>query len=334
MEVWLAGGFLPLLLLAWLPAGLACQVPAMIDVSVGLDLILECLLQTGSSSTARNVTWFNTTQNGGEKHNEGGVEINEDSAQLIFTGVNEAHTGSYVCRMETPRETPRLGYELNHHGIVLQPEKSVTTVECRFNIWSENLVVHVKWYKFGDLEVGNQTNITALEENCTNPTSPGARAADTTICGCRVFITRTNLPDTGNVTQGTVPSCSPVAPQTNATEKETWTGLDFPLCIIFGLVIGTALYMPVIGFLLWRCGRSGKGTFTSRQVAEGNQLSTAAPGTENLTYVNLKFEQKGTKPSSSDIVYTEIKPSQQKQSDQDAGAANAGVDASPEEEGK
>lgn len=60
----------------------------------------------------------------------------------------------------------------------------------------------------------------------------------------------------------------------------------------------------------------------------------AAPvtGTEDLTYANLMFEKKGKKPTSSDVVYTEIKPSQQKQSGGDAGAANAAVDASPEGE--
>lgn len=57
-------------------------------------------------------------------------------------------------------------------------------------------------------------------------------------------------------------------------------------------------------------------------------------GTEDLTYVNLKFEKKGSKPSASDVVYTEIKPSQQKQSSRDAGAASEGVDVSPEGEGK
>lgn len=62
----------------------------------------------------------------------------------------------------------------------------------------------------------------------------------------------------------------------------------------------------------------------------------AAPvtGTEDLTYANLKFEKKGTKPTSSDIIYTEIKPLQQQQKSRDAGAADAGVDVSPEGGGK
>lgn len=57
-------------------------------------------------------------------------------------------------------------------------------------------------------------------------------------------------------------------------------------------------------------------------------------GTKDLTYANLKFEKKGTNPTSSNVIYTEIKALQQKQGSGDAGAANAGVDVSPEGEGK
>lgn len=62
----------------------------------------------------------------------------------------------------------------------------------------------------------------------------------------------------------------------------------------------------------------------------------AAPvtGTEDLTYADLKFEKKGTKSASSNVIYTQIKPPRQKQRGEDAGAADAGVDASPKAEGK
>ncbi|KAK4813863.1 hypothetical protein QYF61_001961 [Mycteria americana] len=304
MEVRLASGFLPLLVLAWLPTGLTHQVSATINASVELDLILQCLLQTGSSSTAGEVKWCNTTRNNGEKQNEGGVEMRK--------------------------------------GTVSQPEESVIAMECRFEIWSENLMVHVKWYKPAGLEERNQTNTMALGENCTNLTSPGVRAANMGICGCRLFITGTNLTDTGNSMQGTVPSNDSTHPctvgwrLTGASVMVVCAGLNFLLCIIFGLAIGTLLYMPIIGLLLWQCRRNRKGKLTSRQVVEGNQLSMAAPviGTEDLTYANLTFEKNGTKPASSDIIYTKIKPSQQKQSSGDASAANAGVDVSPEGEGK
>ncbi|XP_075016875.1 uncharacterized protein LOC142087061 [Calonectris borealis] len=335
MEVQPASGFL--LLLAWLPVGLTHQISATIDVSVGLDLVLQCLLQTGSSSTAGEVKWFNITQNNGEKQNEGGVEIQKDSAQLVFTSVNKAHTGTYTCRMENSRSTSENRHsKWNMDGTVKQPEESDITMECRFKIWSENHMVHVKWYKPAGLEVGNQTNTTALGKDYTDPTSSSVHAANTEICGCRVFVTRMNLTGTGNSMQGTVPSYGPGTPQTNVTKKETWTGLNFLLCIIFGLAVGTLLYMPIIGLLLWQRRRSRRGKVTSRQVAEGNQLSTAGPvtGTEDLTYANLKFEKKGTKPTSSDIVYTEIKPPQQKESSGDAAAADAGVDVSPKGEGK
>ncbi|XP_040981800.1 uncharacterized protein LOC115346494 isoform X5 [Aquila chrysaetos chrysaetos] len=294
MEVRLAGGFLRLLLLAWLrPAELAYLFSATIDVSVGLDLVLQCLLQTGLSSTAGEVKWFNTTQN---EQNKGGVEMKNGSAQLVFTSVSKAHTGTYACRMENMRNMSRnrCSQQKECGG---QPGKSVITMECMFQILLENHTVHVKsWYKDAGLEVGSQTNTTALGENCTNVTGTGMHAANMEICGCAVFITTINLTGTVNGTQG----CGLGRHQSNVTE-ETWTG-----------------------------------KLTSKQVAEGDQLSTAAPvtGTEDLTYVNLKFEKKGTKPAASDVVYTEIKPSQQKQSSRDASAANKGVDVSPEGEGK
>ncbi|XP_074738022.1 uncharacterized protein LOC141948907 [Strix uralensis] len=332
MVVQLAGGFLPLLLLAWLPAGLVHQIPPTIDVSVRLDLILQCLVQPGSNSTAGKVKEFNTMQNNGEKQNEGGVEMNKSSACPIFINVNNASMGTCTCRMEnTTNVSENRHSEQNKHGTVSQPKESVITVECRLKIWSENPAVHVQWYKNPRLEVGNQTNTTALGKNSTNLT---LCAASTEICGFRVFIRRINLTDTGHDPQGTDPSCGPS--QTNVTKEEACTGLKFLMCIIFGLAVGTFLYMPIIGLLLWQCRRNSKGKLTSRQVAEENQLGTAAPvtGTEDLTYANLKFEKKETKPASSDVVYTEIKPPQQQQSVGDASAANAGVDVSPEGQGK
>lgn len=60
----------------------------------------------------------------------------------------------------------------------------------------------------------------------------------------------------------------------------------------------------------------------------------AAPvtGTEDLTYANLNFEKKGTASASSNVIYTEIKPLQQKQSGGDGGAASTEVDVSPKED--
>ncbi|XP_065704537.1 uncharacterized protein [Patagioenas fasciata] len=357
MEVQLASGLLPLLLLAWLPAGLTNQTSATIDVSVGLDVILQCLLQ---NSTTGEVKWFNITQNNGS-------EMEERSAQLLFHNLNKAHTGTYACRMkstepmvvnsnsdqnpgktnkptsaqrsteEGPKKEKQKGWD---GGTVSQPVESDIPMCCKFEIWSENFIVHVKWYKPACLESGNQTDTMALGENCSKLTSSYKSVASAGLCGCRMFITRINSTDTGDGTQEAVPTCGPGAFQTNVTEKETWTalcaGLYYPLCIIFGLVVGTLLYMPIICFLLWQRRRNKKGKLTSRQVAEENQLSTAAPvtGTEDLTYANLKFEKKGTKPASRDIVYTEIKPLQQQQKSRDAGAADAGVAVSPEGDGK
>ncbi|XP_069724581.1 uncharacterized protein [Phaenicophaeus curvirostris] len=370
MKVWLAHSFLPLLLFTWLPsAGLTQQISATIDPSLQLELVLQCLLQAGSGSTTGEVKWLNTTRNNGEKQNEG--DVKKTFAQLIFTGVNTTDTGTYTCRMKNTSTVPEDGQTLkstNRKGTALHSQVSQTgfthwsdfyerqhysgtnprterqkpktdshtrepviTVECRFRIWLENITVHVQWYKTACLEMGNPTDTTALGENCTSLTSSSVHAADVGICGCRVFITRINLTDTGNGTQGTGPNYGPGAPQINGTKKDTWTGLNFLLCIMFGLVVGTLLYMPIIAFLLWQCRRNRKGKLTSSQVTEGNQLRMTAPvtGTEDLTYANLKFEKKGTNPIASGVVYSEIKPSQQKQSSGSASAANTGVDVFP-----
>ncbi|KAM6353659.1 uncharacterized protein FN964_007180 isoform 2-T2 [Alca torda] len=311
MEFWLAGGFLPLLLLTWLPDGLTHQISATINVSVALDVVLQCLLQTGSNAPAEEVKCFNTTQNNGEKLNKDDVEMRNSSFQLIFTGVNKARTGTYTCRTENTRNMSENGHSEQNKD-ASQPEESDITVECKFKIWLENLTV--QWYKPAGLEVVNQINTRTVGENCTNLTSPRVSAASTGICDCRVSITRLNLTGAGSNMQG----------------------LKFLLSILFGLAVGTLLYMPIIGILLWQCRKNRKGEFISMQVAEGDQLSTAAPvtGTEDLTYANLKFEKKETKPTSSDVIYTKIKPLQQKQSGGDASDAKAEVDVSPEGEGK
>ncbi|XP_010583481.1 uncharacterized protein [Haliaeetus albicilla] len=239
MEVRLAGGFLPLLLLAWLPAAEhAYLFSATIDVSVRLDLVLQCLLQTGLSSTAGEVKWFNITQN---KQNKGGVEMKNSSAQLVFTNVNKAHTGTYACRMENMRNMSRnkCSQSKKCGG---QPGKSVITMECMFQILLENHTVHVKsWYKGAGLEVGSQTSTTALGEDCTNLTSTGMHAANMKICGCAVLVTTINLTGTVNDTQGTVPSCGLRTPQSNDTEKENWTGKSPQPCVCKGWGAGGVL---------------------------------------------------------------------------------------------
>lgn len=63
-------------------------------------------------------------------------------------------------------------------------------------------------------------------------------------------------------------------------------------------------------------------------------MATPVTETEDLTYANLNFEKKGTGPASSNVIYTEIKPLQQKQNGEDGSAANTDVDVYPKEEGK
>ncbi|KAM6057663.1 uncharacterized protein VSU04_009786 [Chlamydotis macqueenii] len=231
MDVRLADSFLPLLFLVWLLAArLTHQISATINTSVELDLVLKRLLQTGSSSTAGKVKCLNTIQNNGEEQNEGCVEIKKDFVQLIFTNVNTSHTGTYTCRMENRknmsenrRHEQKKDYQTQkptstrgrgekekrkgeERGTVSQPVQLSITMKWRFKIRSENLSVSVKWYEPAGPEVGNQTNTTAVGENCTNLTSPDTWAASTGICACRVSITGANWTDTGNCMQGTVPS--------------------------------------------------------------------------------------------------------------------------------
>ncbi|XP_039236819.1 uncharacterized protein LOC113985457 isoform X2 [Pipra filicauda] len=205
-------------------------------------------------------------------------------------------------------------------GTVSQTENSGITRQCKLEIWSKNLMVHVKWYEPKGLERWNQTNTTAQGENCTNLISPCMSAAHMGTCEFSVSITRINSTDTGNGTQETVPRCCLAELQTNVTEK-IWTA------------VGTLIYTPILGFLLWQCRRNRTGKITSKKVAEVDQLSREAPvtGTEDVTYANLKFE-KETKPASSSIIYTEIKLSQQ--SGGDASAASTAVDVFPSREGK
>ncbi|KAM4894492.1 uncharacterized protein FYW23_007537 isoform 2-T2 [Sylvia borin] len=215
-------------------------------------------------------------------------------------------------------------------GTARQQVKPETTVPLELCL--ENFTVQVKWYKPGCLEGGNQTNTVVLKENCMNFTNSSLSTAHTRICVCTVLITRPNLTDTGNSTQGKANDCSCEGLQNDLKEK-IWTGFNFLLCLLLGLALGTLLYMPVIGFLLWQRRRNTTGKLMSREVAEGNQAAPVT-GTEELTYANLNFEKKGTGSVSSNVIYTEIKRSQQKQSGGDGNAASTEVDVSPHEEGK
>lgn len=215
-------------------------------------------------------------------------------------------------------------------GTVSQLAEPVIAVQFD-TITMKNLMVQVKWCEPKHLEGGNQTSTEVLGENCMNFTSSNVSTACTGICVCRILITRPNLMDTGNSTQAADLRCDSAEPQTGVTGK-IWTGFNL-LCILLGLAVGTLLYMPVIGFLLWQCRRNRTGELMSREVAEGNQAAPVT-GTEDMTYANLNFEKKGTGPASSKVIYTEIKPPQQKRSGGDDSAASTEVDVYPKEEGK
>lgn len=54
-QMWIFLNTEPTVYRGFFPAGLAHQISATVDVLVGLDLILQCLPQAGSSSPAREV---------------------------------------------------------------------------------------------------------------------------------------------------------------------------------------------------------------------------------------------------------------------------------------
>lgn len=97
-------------------AGLTHQTSATIDVLVGLDVILQCLLPT---STTGEVKWFNITQNNGGKQNES--EMEEHSAQLLFHNLNKAHTGTYACRTKSTGTTFRNRHSGQNPGKTNKP---------------------------------------------------------------------------------------------------------------------------------------------------------------------------------------------------------------------
>ncbi|XP_068883255.1 uncharacterized protein [Aphelocoma coerulescens] len=233
-------------------------------------------------------------------------------------------------RGESKRNTEPLTCHSCGSGTVSELVEPGTIVQ--FEICLENLTMQVKWYKPKCLEVENQTNIVVPGENCMNFTCSNISTAHTGICVCRVFIPRPNSTDTGNSTQAAVLGCGSAESQTDVTGK-IWTGLNLLLCILFGFAVGTLIYMPVIGFLLWQCRRNRTGELMSGEVVKGNQVAPVT-GTTDLTYANLNFRNKGTGSASSNVIYTEIKPSQQKQSGGDGSAASTEVDVSPKEEGE
>lgn len=105
-------------------AGLARQISAPVDELVGLDLVLPVLAPDRLEQHHRGGKGFNTPQNNGKKQNKGGVERNKGSTQLVFTSVNEAHTGSCTCRMENTMNVPDSRCKWNTH--VVRPKLANT----------------------------------------------------------------------------------------------------------------------------------------------------------------------------------------------------------------
>ncbi|KAF2984189.1 hypothetical protein EK904_013323, partial [Melospiza melodia maxima] len=188
-----------------------------------------------------------------------------------------------------------------------QMAKPVITVQLKIDL--ENLTVQVKWHNPECLEGKNQTNTECLGEKCMNFTSSNLGTAHTGICVSEVVITRPNSTDAGNQTN-TVFLSGKCTNFTSSSLCRVCTGI----CVCRAFITRP----------------------NSTDAGNSTQAANLTPvtGTEDLTYANLKFEKKGIGSASSNVIYTEIKPLQQKQSGGDGSAACTEVDVSPKEEGK
>ncbi|XP_014744512.1 PREDICTED: uncharacterized protein LOC106860915 isoform X2 [Sturnus vulgaris] len=210
-------------------------------------------------------------------------------------------------------------------GAVNLQTEPVNTVPSK--ICLENLTVQVKCYNPECLEGEIRTNTVVLVENSMNFSISKLCTACTEIPVCRVSITRPNSTDTGNSTQRAVvgENCMNFSISSLCTACTEISVCRVSITTPNLTDTGNSTQAAVLRDLL------------SEEVAEENQTSTAAPvtETEDLTYANLNFEKgKGTGPASSNVIYTEIKSLQQKQSGGDGSAANTDVDVYPKEEGK
>ncbi|XP_016156577.1 PREDICTED: uncharacterized protein LOC101821268 [Ficedula albicollis] len=301
LELWLANTFLPLLLLTWLSVG-AVSLQAEPVTTVQFKICLENLtVQVG---------WYKP------KCLEGEIQTNtvvlvENCMNFSSSSLCTACTEICLCRVSIKRP--------NSTDSGSSTQRAVLRENC-MNFSSSNLctacteicVCRVSIKRPNSTDSGSSTQRAVLRENCMNFSSSSLSTTCTEICVCTVSITRPDLTDTGSSIVLNL------------------------LCILLGLAGGTLLHMPVIGFLLWQRTRNRTGELLSEEVAEENQTSTAAPvtETEDLTYASLNFEKKGTGPVSSNVIYTAVKPLQQKQSGGDDNAASKDVNVCPEDEGK
>ncbi|XP_062356140.1 uncharacterized protein LOC134048415 isoform X2 [Cinclus cinclus] len=347
LELWLANTFLPLLLLTWLSVG-TVSLQAEPVTTVQFKICLENLTVQ--------VKWYKP-ECLEEEIQINTVVLGENCMNFSSSSLCIACTEICVCRVSITRP--------NSTGTGSSTQTAILREKC-MNFSSsgpciactEICVCRVSITGPNSTYPGNGTQTTVLRKNRMNFSSSGPCIACTEICVCRVSITGPNSTYPGNGTQTTVLrknrmnfsssgpciACTEISvcrisitgPNlTDAGNSTQATVLNF-LCILLGLAVGTLLHMPVIGFLLWQRRRNRTGELLSEEVAEKNQTSMAALVTEaeDLTYANLNFEMKVTEPTSSNIIYTKIKPLQQKQSGGDDSAASKDVNVYSKEEGE
>ncbi|XP_032925693.1 uncharacterized protein LOC117001445 isoform X2 [Catharus ustulatus] len=301
LELWQANTFLPLLLLTWLSVGTG----SLQAESATTEQCKVCL-----ENLTVQVNWYKPECLERESQTDA-VDLVENCMNFSISSMCTACTEIPVCGVSIT--TPNSTHTGNcTQGAVVRENCMNFSMSTMCAACTEIPVCGVSITTPNLTDTGNCTRRTVLRENCKNFSISSMCAACTEISVCTVSITRPNSTDTG-----------------------TSTLLNL-LCILLGLAIGTLLHMPVIGFLLWQRTRNRTGELLGEEGAEENRISMVAPvrETEDLTYANLNFENKVTGPTSSNVIYTEVKPLQQKQSGGDGSAASKDVNACPKEEGK
>ncbi|XP_065589421.1 uncharacterized protein LOC136046677 [Cyrtonyx montezumae] len=324
MRIPVASGILPLLLLTWLPAGLAHQSPHKISVPLWSNLTFQCLPWMVPNSPDKEVVWC-SSQN--KKKTEEKVEEDKvirlhgesGPSNLTLTRVKKAHAGNYTCRMRISpcrggknkktcpcKSHEAIGTQRRERGG--QSKTSAAVMLCRFMVWVENKTVHVRWWTCPELHEDTSEHC-EVDRSDASPGSMDAASAEPTVCNVssRSFI------GMKNATQGMISSSEMSPTHEPQTHKDLLAAIY--MYVIPGLVVVTLFFLLCISVCLCRRNRrKAKGNPESKRVAEMNQLSTPppAPQTEDVTYAKLIFEKTGTIPEPSEVVYTEIKPLQKK----------------------
>ncbi|XP_048814250.1 uncharacterized protein LOC125699112 [Lagopus muta] len=305
MSILVVKGILPLLLLAWPPAGLADQCSQTTSVSLGSDLTFHCL----PNSLDREVVWCDTLSKKKKAEKDTGSALHKEnvSSNFTFTSVNEKHAGNYTCKMKTCPIAENKNRPCKNHKA--KDTCGKRNPLCWFMLWTENKTMHVKWWTCPEPPDNCLEHSKAHHSDSHG--SMDAASAEPMVC----TVSSRSFTGTENATQGMAPSSDPKTSPTREPQIQEGLIAIIYLYAIPGLVVVTLfLLLCILVCLCRRKQKDAKGTPESKHAAEMNQLSTPppAPQTEDLTYAKLIFERTGAIPAASEVVYTEIKPLQKK----------------------